>query len=148
MIYNAKADNNLKWVTTGQTDQIKIGAQGLLLLRAYNPANDTVANAVTFESYKNLVVWQARTPAPTKTDPQPVIQMSGGGCVVLSGSVYAAGAQVQFGGSSCGSGGGGGDAVTTLQFVVWDLTLSGNNNFNFAYQQGAFTTPTAYGLVE
>ena len=63
--------------------------------------------------------------------------MTGGACVVLSGTVYASGAEVQFGGSSCGSGGGG-DAVATLQFVAWDLTLSGNNNFYFAYQRAAF----------
>lgn len=145
MIYNAPADNSA-WSTTGQSDQIQNGAQGVLLLRSYNPANDST-NGTTFASYKNLVMWQARTPAPSNTSAQPVIQMTGGACVVISGSVYASGAEVQFGGSSCGSGGGG-DAVATLQFVAWDLTLSGNNNFYFAYQRAAFATPTAYGLIQ
>jgi hypothetical protein len=72
--------------------------------------------------------------------------MTGGACVVLSGTVYAPGAEVDFGGSSCGSGGGG-DSVATLQFIAYDLTLAGSNNFYFAYQRAAFATPTAYGLV-
>jgi len=147
MIYNAPADPGTSWRTNGaQADQIAIGGQGVALLRAYNPANDPT-NGGTFESYKNLVVWQARTPPPTKTAAQPVVQMSGNGCVVLSGSLYASGAEVQFGGSTCGSGGGG-DAVTTLQFVAWDLTLAGSNTFYFAYQGSAFAIPTSYGLIQ
>ena len=66
MVYNAKADNKSAWTTTGQADQIKNGAQGVLLLRSYNPMNDAT-NGVTFASYKNLVMWQARTPAPSNT---------------------------------------------------------------------------------
>ena len=72
--------------------------------------------------------------------------MAGGACVILSGTVYASGALVDFGGSSCGSGGGG-NASATLQFVVFDLTISGSNNFYFAYQKNAFAAPMEYGLV-
>jgi hypothetical protein len=73
--------------------------------------------------------------------------MTGGACVVLSGTVYAPGAEVDFGGSSCGTGGGA-DAQLTLQFVCWDLTLAGNNTFYFAYRRNGFATPFAYGLVQ
>ena len=101
---------------------------------------------MTFDSYRNLVFWQARTPEPTAAKAQPSIIMAGGACVILSGTVYASGGLVDFGGSSCGSGGGGA-ATATLQFVVWDLTISGNNNFYFAYQKNAFAAPIQYGLV-
>ena len=72
--------------------------------------------------------------------------MTGGACVTLSGTVYAAGGAIQFGGGSCGSGGG--DQDLTLQFLCWDLTLGGNNNFYFAYQKDFFAIPTTYGLVK
>ncbi|HLX35184.1 MAG TPA: hypothetical protein VKR30_08075 [Candidatus Limnocylindrales bacterium] len=154
LIYNAPADSPGTWSTNGSSaDTINNGSQGVLLLRAYNPTYDTVAsngstaNSTTFASYKNLVVWQARTPAPSASTTQPIVGMTGGSCVVLSGTVYAAGAEVDFGGSSCGTGGGA-DAQNTLQFVCWDLTLAGNNNFYFAYRRNAFATPFAYGLVQ
>jgi Flp pilus assembly protein TadG len=147
MIYNAKADNKTDWVTTGQSDQISNGAQGTLLLRSYNAANDPT-NGTIFASYNNVVMWQARTPpVPPAITPQPIVSMQGGACVVLSGTVYAAAAEIDFGGSTCGVGGGG-DAVATLQFVCWDLTLAGNNNFYFAYQRNAFAKPFSYGLVK
>ena len=38
--------------------------------------------------------------------------------------------------------------TTTLQFIVWDLTLSGNNNFYFAYQKNLFAAPLMYGLIK
>jgi len=119
----------------------------MLLLRSYNPSNDSiVGNRSVFSPWKNLVIWQARTPVPGPSSPQPDVSMAGGACVVLSGTVYAPGALVNFGGSTCGAGGGG-EAVSTIQFVVWDLTVSGNNNFYFAYQRDFFAAPTAYGLV-
>jgi hypothetical protein len=73
--------------------------------------------------------------------------MAGGACVIMSGTVYATGGQVTFGGSSCGAGGGG-ESSTTLQFIVWDLTLSGNNSFYFAYQKNLFAAPLQYGLIK
>ena len=148
MIYNAPASANA-WVTTGgNADQISNGSQGMLMLRAYKPEYDSIAsNSTPFMSYENLVFWQSRTPVPTQSSGQPDISMSGGACVVISGTVYGPGAKVDFGGSSCGTGGGG-DAVSALQFIVWDLTISGNNNFYFAYQRDYFASPYIYGLVE
>lgn len=153
LIYNAMSDSNTAWVTTGNSDAVQNGSQGVLLLRAYNPANDTIAangstnNGTTFASYKNVVVWQARTAAPSASAAQPVIGMQGGACVVMSGTFYAPGAEIDFGGSSCGTGGGQ-DAQLKLQFVCWDLTLAGNNNFYFSYNRAAFAQPFAYGLVQ
>ncbi|HET7181385.1 MAG TPA: pilus assembly protein TadG-related protein, partial [Candidatus Limnocylindrales bacterium] len=108
MVYNAPSSAS-SWTTSGgNADQISNGSQGILLLRAYNPDSDAiVGNRETFKSYRNLVFWQARTPAPDATNAQPSISMAGGACVILSGTVYAAGGLVDFGGSSCGSGGGG-----------------------------------------
>jgi len=147
MLYNAPSGSS--WVSGGgNADEISNGSQGDVLLRAYNPAVDEiVANRTAFASYGGLVIWQARTPVPTQSAPQPAISMGGGACVIMSGTVYGAGAQVTFGGSSCGSGGGGATA-TTLQFVVFDLTLSGNNDFYFAYQKNLFAAPLQYGLIK
>jgi Putative Flp pilus-assembly TadE/G-like len=153
LIYNAMADTNTAWVTTGNSDAIQNGSQGLILLRAYNPTYDTIAangstnGGTTFASYKNVVVWQARTAAPSASAAQPVIGMQGGACVIISGTFYAPGAEIDFGGSTCGTGGGQ-DAQLKLQFVCWDLTLAGNNNFYFSYTRAAFAQPFAYGLVQ
>jgi Flp pilus assembly protein TadG len=145
LIYNGPSGASSSW--NANQDPISVGSQGVFQIRAYVPANDTIlANRTLFASYRNLVIWQARTPAPTGSgQTQPTIAMTGGGCVTLSGTVYAAGGPVQFGGGSCGSGGG--DNDLTLQFVCWDLTLAGNNNFYFAYQKDYFATPTGYGIV-
>ena len=147
LVYNAPSGPS--WVSSGgNSDDISNGSQGVMLLRAYNPAIDEIAaNRDPFASYAGLVIWQARLPAPTAAAPQPVISMGGGACVVMSGTVYGSGAQVVFGGSSCGAGGGG-ETATTLQFVVWDLTLSGNNNTYFAYQKNLFAAPLQYGLIK
>jgi Flp pilus assembly protein TadG len=148
MIYNAPTSTNAWTTSGGNSDEITNGSQGVIMLRAYNPNIDIIQqNRLIFAPYEDLVFWQARTPRPSPTKPQPKVSMAGGACVVLSGTVYASGAQMVFGGSSCGNGGGG-DAVTALQFVVWDLTLSGNNNFYFAYQKDFFASATVYGLVE
>jgi hypothetical protein len=154
LIYNAKSDSNSAWTTTGgSADTIANGSQGVVLLRAYNPTYDTVAangstaNSTIFAPYKGLVVWQARTPAPAAATIQPVVSMQGGACVVMSGTVYAPGAEVDFGGSTCGSGGGA-DAQLALQFICWDLTLAGNNNFYFKYNRAFFAKPYAYGLTQ
>jgi Flp pilus assembly protein TadG len=148
MVYNAPSSASSWTLSGGNADQISNGSQGILMLRAYNPESDAiVGNRGTFKSYRNLAFWQARTPAPSAANAQPPIIMAGGACVILSGTVYASGALVDFGGSSCGSGGGG-TASATLQFVVFDLTISGNNNFYFAYQKNAFAAPMEYGLVK
>ena len=147
LVYNAPSGSS--WVTSGgNADEISNGSQGVVLLRSYNASIDEIAaNRVPFAPYNGLVVWQARLPAASSTAAQPVVSMAGGACVIMSGTVYAASGQVSFGGSSCGAGGGG-DAATTLQFIVWDLTLSGNNNFYFAYQKSLFAAPFQYGLIE
>lgn len=148
MIYNGPSSPSAWTMSGGNADQISNGSQGILMLRAYRPESDSIArNREPFASYRNLVFWQARTPAPSAASGQPSIVMAGGACVILSGTVYAAGGLVDFGGSSCGSGGGGA-ATSTLQFVVWDLTLSGNNSFYFAYQKNAFAAPMEYGLIK
>jgi hypothetical protein len=149
MVYNAPTSASASWVTSGgNADQISNGSQGMLMIRAYKPENDATPNAtVVYEPYRNLVFWQARNPVPTQTSPQPDISMSGGACVAVSGTVYAPGGRMDFGGSSCGTGGGG-DAVSALQFIVYDLTISGNNNFYFAYQKDYFAAPQVYGLIK
>jgi hypothetical protein len=146
MIYNAPSSATSNWNTNN--DQIKVGAQGIFQVRAYNPDQDTiVANRTLFRSYKNISIWQARNPAPSGSgSTQPNIVMNGGACVTLSGTVYAPGALVDFGGGSCGSGGG--DDKITMQFICWDLTLEGNNAFYFQYQKDWFAQPTTYGLVQ
>jgi Flp pilus assembly protein TadG len=146
MVYNAPSSASSWTISGGNADQISNGSQGVLLMRAYKPESDSIGNGTVFDSYRNLVFWQARTPEPSAAKGQPPIIMAGGACVILSGTVYASGALVDFGGSSCGAGGGGA-ATATLQFVVWDLTISGNNSFYFAYQKNAFAAPIQYGLI-
>jgi len=155
LIYNAPADCTpiatctQTWALSGgSADTVDAGSSGFMLLRAYNPTSDSIAgNGTTFKSYKNVVLWQAKYPLPSASSAQPAMSMAGGACVTLSGTVYASGAQVTFGGNSCGSGGGS-DAQLTLQFIVWDLTLGGSNNFYFAYRRNSFATPYGYGLVQ
>jgi len=146
LIYNAPSSSTSSWSTN--TDAFSVGAQGVVALRAYNPSWDTiVANRTLFAGYKNLGFWQARTPLPTGSGTtQPAITMSGGACTVLSGTYYASGGAISFGGGSCGAGGG--DTSLKLQFICWDLTLAGNNDFYFAYSKDWFTVPTTYGLVK
>jgi hypothetical protein len=65
---------------------------------------------------------------------------------------------VDFGGNTCGVGGDNTECPTgvngtpvtgclAVQFLVWDLTLSGNSSMYFAYNKEYFTVPTTYGLV-
>lgn len=146
LVYNGPSTASSSWNTNN--DPISVGAQGILLVRAYQPSWDTiVTNRTLFASYKNLVFWQQRTPAPSGSgQTQPTVSMTGGGCIVLSGTGYAAGGPVTFGGGSCGAGGG--DTTLKLQFICWDLTLAGNNNFYFSYSKDFFAKPTTYGLVQ
>ncbi|CAN5776568.1 hypothetical protein BH23CHL7_BH23CHL7_06300 [soil metagenome] len=148
LIYNAPSGNS-GWTTGGaNSDVISVGAQGNLMLRAYQAGRDGT-NGSLLGTYNNMVIWQQRTPLPTgaNSGEQPPVNLGGGACVVLSGTTYVPGAQVAFGGGSCGAGGGG-DEVATLQFIAFDLSLGGNNNFYFGYRADSFTAPTFYGLVE
>jgi hypothetical protein len=125
-------------------DQVRVAAHAVLKLRAYNPSADTT----TFknETYRNMLIWQDRSPVPTSTYQQPILALTGGGGVDIEGTVYAPSAKVQMGGSSGGSGG---DSIDlTLQFISWDLELSGNSNFHFHYNPDKVAKPIDYGLVE
>ena len=143
-IYNAPSCTTCTW-SLPNGDRIVWSATGQTRLRAYVPGADRT-NGAALLTYQNLVIWQARTPAPSPSSPQPVIDVSGGRQVTLSGTVYASGAEVDFGGTSTGTGGG--TDTRALQFIAWDLHLQGDNNMYFEYRDDAFARPTKYGLVE
>ena len=122
--------------------ELTVGAGATLKLRAY----DDRANADQHFEYRNLLVWQDSTPAASSSFAQPTIHLSGGGNVDISGTLYAPQAKVLMGGHSGGSGG---STVTlTLQFIAWDLELSGNSAFRFYYSDAEFARPKDYGLVQ
>ena len=125
-------------------DQVRIAAGAVLKVRSYNPDADTSSSRL--EAYRNMLIWQSAAPLPTASYQQPILQLIGGGGVEMSGTVYAPSAAVTMGGSSGGSGGESVDL--TLQFISWDLTLSGNANFHFRYNASSFIHPLDYGLVE
>jgi hypothetical protein len=135
--------------TVSSTDQITVTSGATWMTRAFVPEADTtaVSGGVTYdkESYRNLLIWQDASPAPTSSYAQPAIQLQGGGTAVLSGGVYAPSAAVNLGGNPGGSGG---DIDLTLQFICWDLNLSGNSSFHFIYRDDAFPKPLDYGLVQ
>jgi hypothetical protein len=136
LIYN-------KGTASGATamGQITVGAGATLKLRAYD---DRAMSNAHFE-WRNMLFWQASTPAASSTYAQPILQLSGGGTVDISGTVYAAQAKVLMGG---GSGGSGGSTSLTLQFIAWDLEMSGNSTFRFFYNNTDFARPKDYGLVK
>lgn len=129
---------------SGAMAQVRIAAGAIFKVRSYNPDLDTTA--AKSESYRNLLIWQSATPVPSGTYEQPIVQLIGGGGVEMSGTLYTPSAKVMMGGSSGGSGG---DSIDlTLQFISWDLELSGNSSFNFRYNANSFARPLDYGLVE
>jgi hypothetical protein len=95
-------------------------------------------------AYDHMLFWQPRSPAASSTWAQPELHLNGGGNVVMTGTIYTPQAKVQMGG---GSGGSGGTVTLTLQFIVWDLEISGNATFHFVYEGDEFVTPPDYGLV-
>jgi Flp pilus assembly protein TadG len=121
--------------------QFTVGAGATIKLRAY----DDRANAGVGFEYRNLLIWQAASPAASPGYAQPVVQLQGGGTVEISGTVYAPSAKVAMGG---GSGGSGGNTTLTLQFIAWDLEMSGNSTFVFNYNDLDFARPKDYGLVK
>lgn len=123
--------------------QFTVGAGATLRLRPYRPTADTGGTNVL--EYENLLLWQDANPVPTSSYAQPVVQLNGGGTVDVSGGVYAPSALVQMGG---GSGGTGGATDLTVQFIAWDLALSGNSSFVFRYRESEFPKPLDYGLVK
>lgn len=123
---------------------VRIAAGAIFKVRAYNP--DADASAAKSEAYRNLLIWQSAIPIATASYEQPILQLIGGGGVEMSGTLYAPSAKVTMGGSSGGSGG---DSVDlTLQFISWDLELSGNSRFHFRYNAASFALPLDYGLIE
>jgi Flp pilus assembly protein TadG len=128
---------------TGSTamGQISVGAGSTLKLRAYD---DRANGNVGFE-YRNILIWQDASPAASATYAQPIVQLSGGGNVEISGTVYAPQGKVLMGGNSGGSGG---NVNLLLQFIAWDLEMSGNSSFRFYYSDAEFARPKDYGLVQ
>jgi Flp pilus assembly protein TadG len=130
---------------------VTFGAQAHIKFQSYNPDADTTLlsngnHYVPDPTFRNLMVWQSKCKVPSKTYQQPIVSLSGGGSVFMSGTIYAPSGAVAMGGTSGGSGG---DTIDlTLQFVVWDLQLSGNSNFYFRYSAEQTTTPLSYGLIK
>ena len=127
---------------SGAMGQLTIGAGATLRLRAYD---DRANGNVGFE-YRNILIWQDATPAASNSYSQPIVQLSGGGNVQISGTVYAPQAKVLMGGHSGGSGGASVDLL--LQFITWDLEMSGSSAFHFFYNDSDFARPKDYGLIQ
>lgn len=130
--------------------QVSVAAGATFKVRSYDPtASVTLLNSgasYTNAEYENMLIWQSRDPLASNSYAQPLLQLNGGGSVVMAGTVYAPQAKVLMGGTSGGSGGS--STVLTLQFIVWDLELSGNSNFWFRYDGNEFSRPLDYGLIE
>jgi hypothetical protein len=141
--------------TVSSSDPISVTAGATFMVRSYNPDADNGSTAPTVlvpSTYdrtplRHLLIWQDKSPVPSSTYLQPQIQLQGGGNVVMSGAVYAPSAPVDLHGTSGGSSGT--DTVDlTIQFVVWDMSLSGNSNFHFKYNANELPQALDYGLVE
>jgi hypothetical protein len=137
LIFNKGTTNG-----SGAMGQVTVGAGATLRLRAYD---DRANGNVGFE-YRNILIWQDASPAASASYTQPIVQLSGGGNVQISGTVYAPQAKVLMGGNSGGSGGGAVDLL--LQFITWDLEMSGNSAFHFFYNDTDFARPKDYGLIQ
>jgi hypothetical protein len=134
---------NTSNTTPTDMGQISVNAGAVVKLRPYRPNVDRTGAAVS--DFGNLLIWQNAVPLPTSSYAQPEVQLSGGGTVDLSGTVYAPSAKVALSG---GSGGSGGATDVTLQFVCWDLELGGTSSFIFRYRTEKFAKPTDYGLIK
>jgi Flp pilus assembly protein TadG len=147
LIFNAGTPSG-----SGAMGPISVAAGATFKVRSYDkfasitPLNDGPGTPYLNPTYDNMLIWQYYEPNASPTYAQPVVHLNGGGSVVMSGTVYAPQADVLMGGTSGGSGG---SSITlTLQFIVWDLEISGNANFWFVYDGGEFTKPPDYGLVQ
>lgn len=126
---------------SGAMGPLTVGAGSTLRLRAYD---DRANGKVGFE-YRNILIWQDASPAGSSSYSQPIVQLSGGGNVEISGTVYAPQGKVLMGGNSGGSGG---SVDLLLQFIAWDLEMSGNSAFRFFYSDSEFARPKDYGLIQ
>jgi hypothetical protein len=149
MIYNAGDASG-----SGAMGDITIAAGATFKVRSYDSAatspssilNDAAGTHFSDPTYDHMLIWQSKNPAASNTYAQPVIHLNGGGNVEMTGTIYAPRAKVLMGGTSGGSGG---SAITlTLQFIVWDLEISGNATFHFVYDGREFVVPPDYGLIE
>ncbi|HYN69093.1 MAG TPA: hypothetical protein VEX41_02660, partial [Candidatus Eisenbacteria bacterium] len=122
---------------------LDLGGGAGVKLRAYVPSIDPMSTRQT--AYKNLMFWQDVNPVPDQNYRQPELNLRGGGTAFLQGTVYAPSARVNLGGN-CG-GAGGEPLDLTLQFISWDLFISGSCTFNFLYNVEGFTDFPVYGLI-
>jgi hypothetical protein len=134
--------------------QILVSAGANFKVRSYDSAADSAGsilnngNPFFHDNYDHMLIWQSADPAATSSNGggQEEIHLNGGGNVEMIGTVYAPQAKVLIGG---GSGGSGGSQINlTLQFIVWDMELSGNSTFHFVYDGDEFVVPPSYGLTE
>jgi hypothetical protein len=148
MIYN----------TGDQTGSLAMGditvtAGATFQVRAYDSAANSPTSILNdgthFSStnYDHMLIWQSADPRATGTWAQPEIHLNGGGAVEMIGTVYAPQAKVLIGGGS-GGGSGSTELKLTLQFIIWDLELSGNSTFHFVYDGNEFVVPPSYGLTQ
>jgi hypothetical protein len=138
--------------TVSSTDQITVAAGAVFMARSFDPDADTTllttnasCTACKDETYRHLLIWQDASPNASISYSQPPITLQGGGGVTMSGAVYAPQAAVTLHGNSGGSGG---VADLTLQFIVWDLDLSGTASFHFIFNANEFPTNLDYGLTQ
>jgi hypothetical protein len=134
---------------------ITVSAGATFKVRAYDSTISAAESATSLlndgshysnPKYDHMLIWQSADPRATSTYAQPEIHLNGGGDVAMIGTVYAPQAKVLMGGTSGGSGGT--QLNLTLQFIVWDLELSGNSTFHFVYDGNEFIVPPDYGLTE
>lgn len=148
MIYNTGTQTG-----TLAMGQISVAAGATFNVRSYDSGayslssvlNDAAATHYSSKTYDHMLIWQTKDPAASDTYAQPVVHVNGGGNVEMTGTVYAPQAKVQMGGTSGGSGG---QITLTLQFIVWDLEISGNATFRFIYDGNEFAQLPDYGLIE
>jgi hypothetical protein len=138
--------------TVSSSDSISVSAGAVFMARSFDPDADTTllttnaaCTACKDETYRHLLMWQDGSPPPSSSYSQPPITLQGGGGVTMSGAVYAPSAAVTLNGNSGGSGG-----ITdlTLQFICWDLDLSGTSSFHFIFSANEFPVNLDYGLAE
>ncbi len=141
MIYNMTTSS---WNVN--LDQIEISAGGVVKLRPYSATAAAGNGSVVQSEWNNVLIFEARTPAPTSSKNQAPISLQGGGSVFMSGTVYAPGAKVSMHGG--GGGSGGNSADLTIQFISYDLLIAGSTFFHFNYSSNRIAAPTQYGLVE
>lgn len=156
LIYNTTGSGNGAGATMGP---LALGGGSAIKMRAFVPS---LAPAIQWTSnggfcsgtcsggwlndYKNIIFWQDRSPVPSTSYHQPILTLRGGGNAIVAGTVYAPSAQVSLGGN-CG-GGGGIPLDLTLQFISWDLSITGSCYYNFLYNVNNFVQFPAYGLIQ